>query len=106
MAEPAEPIDGGLLDDDTVTKALADLPGWERDGAALVRTAALPSFPAAISAVDRVAVLAEEADHHPDIDIRWRNLTFRCSTHSAGGITDRDLRLAAAISAVIESGQA
>jgi 4a-hydroxytetrahydrobiopterin dehydratase len=104
-----EPIDGGLLDDDAVTKALTDLPGWERDGDALVHAAALPSFPAAISVVDQVAVLAERADHHPDIDIRWRNLTFRCSTHSAGGITDKDLRLAAAISAaisvVVESGQ-
>ena len=86
-----------LLDDDAITSALTRLPSWERDGDALVRTAKLPSFPVAIGVVDRVAELAEERDHHPDIDIRWRTLTFRCSTHSAGGITDLDIALAAAI---------
>ncbi|GEL18549.1 hypothetical protein PA7_23860 [Pseudonocardia asaccharolytica DSM 44247 = NBRC 16224] len=48
--------------------------------------------------VDRVAEIAEQADHHPDIDIRWRTLTFRLSTHSAGGLTEKDLALAARIS--------
>ncbi|HEY9416557.1 MAG TPA: 4a-hydroxytetrahydrobiopterin dehydratase [Pseudonocardia sp.] len=91
-----------LLDPDTVTESLLLLPGWEREGDALVWTVALPDFPAAISVVDEVAVLAEQADHHPDIDIRWRTLTFRCSTHSAGGITRLDVNLAAAISKVVE----
>jgi 4a-hydroxytetrahydrobiopterin dehydratase len=92
-----------LLDDDAVTTALRDLPGWERDGDALVLTASLPSFPAAIALVDRVAEVAEGRDHHPDIDIRWRTLTFRCSTHSKGGITDLDTALAATISALVGS---
>ena len=87
-----------LLDDDAVTAALTGLPGWERDGGAIVLTAKLPSFPAAITVVDRVAEIAEDRDHHPDIDIRWRTLTFRCSTHSEGGITGLDTALAAAIS--------
>ena len=87
-----------LLDDAAIAAALRDLPGWEREGDALVRTAELPSFPAAITVVDRVAEIAEERDHHPDIDIRWRRLTFRLSTHYKGGITDRDLALARAIS--------
>jgi 4a-hydroxytetrahydrobiopterin dehydratase len=87
-----------LLDDAAITEALAGLPGWARDGDALVRTAKLPSFPAAIGVVDRVAEQAEAMDHHPDMDIRWRNLTFRCSTHSAGGITDLDVTLAGSIS--------
>ncbi|MGH3567230.1 MAG: 4a-hydroxytetrahydrobiopterin dehydratase [Pseudonocardia sp.] len=87
-----------LLDDAAIATALLDLPGWERDGDTLVRTATLPSFPAAIATVDRVAEIAEDRDHHPDIDIRWRTLVFRCSTHSAGGITDLDIALAAAIS--------
>jgi 4a-hydroxytetrahydrobiopterin dehydratase len=87
-----------LLDDAAVTAALDGLTGWVRDGDALVLTAKLPSFPAAITVVDRVAEIAESRDHHPDIDIRWRTLTFRCSTHSAGGITDLDTALAAAIS--------
>lgn len=90
-----------LLDDAAITAALTELPGWERDGDALVRTAKLPSFPAAIGVVDRVAEIAEAADHHPDIDIRWRTLTFRCSTHSAGGVTDLDTALAAAISSQV-----
>jgi 4a-hydroxytetrahydrobiopterin dehydratase len=95
-----------LLDDDEITSALGDLPGWERDGDALVRTADLPSFPSAIAVVDRVAAIAEERDHHPDIDIRWRTLTFRCSTHSAGGITQLDVELAASISQEIDAGNA
>jgi 4a-hydroxytetrahydrobiopterin dehydratase len=80
-----------LLDDAEISAALEGLPGWEREDNALVRTAELPSFPAAIAVVDRVAATAEERDHHPDIDIRWRKLTFRCSTHSAGGITELDV---------------
>ncbi|HEX4362869.1 MAG TPA: 4a-hydroxytetrahydrobiopterin dehydratase [Pseudonocardia sp.] len=93
-----------LLDDSAVTEALRELPGWAREGDALVRAAQLPSFPAAITVVDRVAELAERANHHPDIDIRWRTLTFRCSTHSAGGITDLDVQLAGGISASIAAG--
>jgi 4a-hydroxytetrahydrobiopterin dehydratase len=92
-----------LLDDAAVARALADLPGWERDGDAIVRTAQLPSFPAAIAVVDRVAEIAEERNHHPDIDIRWRSLTFRCSTHSTGGITELDVALAASISEQIDA---
>jgi 4a-hydroxytetrahydrobiopterin dehydratase len=95
-----------LLEDDEITAALGDLPGWEREDDALVRTAALPSFPAAIAVVDRVAAIAEERDHHPDIDIRWNTLTFRCSTHSAGGITRLDVELAASISQEIDAANA
>jgi 4a-hydroxytetrahydrobiopterin dehydratase len=95
-----------LLDDDEIDAALSGLPGWEREGDALVRSAALPSFPAAITVVDRVAAIAEERDHHPDIDIRWRTLTFRCSTHSAGGITELDVALALSISAEIDRANA
>jgi 4a-hydroxytetrahydrobiopterin dehydratase len=92
-----------LLSDDAVRTALDELPGWERDGDAIVRTAQLPSFPEAITVVDRVAAIAEQRNHHPDIDIRWRTLTFRCSTHSEGGITQRDVDLAAAISEQVEA---
>lgn len=92
-----------LLDDAAITAALDDLPDWERDGDAIVRTAKLPSFPTAIAVVNRVAEIAEDRDHHPDIDIRWRTLRFRCSTHSAGGITDLDVALARAISEQISA---
>jgi len=95
-----------LLDDDEITAALGGLPGWERDGDALVRIAELPSFPAAIAVVDRVAAIAEERDHHPDIDIRWRNVTFRCSSQSTGGITELDTALAASISQEVDAANA
>lgn len=92
-----------LLDDAAVRAALDDLPGWERDGDSLVRTATLPTFVAAIGVVDRVAGIAAARDHHPDIDIRWRTLSFRCSTHSAGGITELDTALAASISEELDA---
>jgi 4a-hydroxytetrahydrobiopterin dehydratase len=91
----------GTLDDAQVTAALADLPGWSGDATGLSRTAELPDFPTAITVVDEVAVQAELADHHPDIDIRWRSVTFACATHSEGGVTDKDLQLAQAISTIV-----
>jgi 4a-hydroxytetrahydrobiopterin dehydratase len=95
----------GLLSDTAIEQGLAGLTGWRRDGQAIVRTAELADFPQAIEVVDRVAVLAERADHHPDIDIRWRTLTFTCSTHSEGGVTAKDLDLASAIDATITEVQ-
>jgi 4a-hydroxytetrahydrobiopterin dehydratase len=92
-----------LLTDDQIQAELAHLPGWRQAGAALERTAELPSFPEAIQAVTRIAEVAENDDHHPDIDIRWRTLTFRCSTHSEGGVTAKDVQLAGEIDRVIEA---
>ena len=89
------------MSDDEINQELGRLGGWEREGDALVRTAELASFPAAIALVDRVAEVAEEMDHHPDIDIRWRTLTFRCVTHSAGGVTTRDIALANRIDRIL-----
>jgi len=92
-----------ILSDEEAGRRLNDLIGWQREGAEIVLTAELASFPQAIEVVDRVAVLAEAADHHPDIDIRWRTLTFRCSTHSAGGITAFDVTLAEEIDGVVDA---
>ncbi|SED58506.1 4a-hydroxytetrahydrobiopterin dehydratase [Amycolatopsis tolypomycina] len=75
--------------------------GWTRSGAVISREVELASFPQAIEVVNRVAELAEAADHHPDIDIRWRTLTFRLTTHSAGGLTAKDFDLAEQIDAVL-----
>lgn len=86
------------LTDAEIADALQKLPGWDRDGDSIVRTATLPDFEAAIAVVDRVADDAEAADHHPDIDIRYATLTFRLSTHSEGGLTAKDVDLAAQIS--------
>lgn len=90
-----------LWDDEQVKGALEGLTDWQRDGDAIARTAKLPSFPAAIEAVRAVAEIAEARNHHPDIDIRWRTVTFRCSTHSAGGITGQDVELAGEIDRVL-----
>lgn len=97
------PHQRGRLADAEVTKALASLPGWTRAGEAIERTFELPSFPAAISFVDRIAELAEAADHHPDLDIRYRKVRVVLSTHSEGGITGKDIGLAARIDEVVRS---
>jgi 4a-hydroxytetrahydrobiopterin dehydratase len=86
-----------VMDDDQVGAALQDLHHWRRDGDSLVRSVDAPTFLQGISLVDAVARAAEAADHHPDIDIRWRTVTFVLSTHSEGGITDKDVALAAEI---------
>ena len=85
------------LGDDEVAQALAGLPGWERRGDAIARTFVFPAFMDGIAFVNRVAHAAEAADHHPDVDIRWRRVTCALSTHDAGGITAADVRLAATI---------
>ena len=73
--------------------------GWREEDDALVREFELESFPAAIEFVRRLAELAERENHHPDIDIRYRRVLVRWSTHSAGGVTDRDREMAARTSA-------
>ena len=73
---------------------------WGEQENALVREFELPSFPAAISFVDRLAELAEGENHHPDIDIRYRKVTVRWTTHSEGGITEKDRELAERTSAL------
>jgi 4a-hydroxytetrahydrobiopterin dehydratase len=86
-----------LLDDDTIGSWLAGHDAWHRDGHAIRRTIDCVTFRAAIGVVDAIADAAETRDHHPDIDIRWRTLHVALSTHSAGGITGKDLELAAVI---------
>ncbi|SFP35828.1 4a-hydroxytetrahydrobiopterin dehydratase [Amycolatopsis arida] len=90
-----------LLNDEEIGKALGHLPEWRRVDGALERAVELPDFPTAIQVVNRVAEIAESENHHPDIDIRWRTLTFRLSTHSAGGITAKDVSLATEINGVV-----
>jgi 4a-hydroxytetrahydrobiopterin dehydratase len=93
-----------LLAEAEVEAALVERPAWHREGAELIRTIRCPTFRDAISLVDRVADVAEDADHHPDIDIRWRQVTFRLTTKAAGGLTDRDLKMVATIDALIPLG--
>jgi 4a-hydroxytetrahydrobiopterin dehydratase len=88
------------LPDDEIADRLATLDGWSRDGDEITATYELPSFPDAIEFVGRVAALAEAANHHPDIDIRYRKVRVALTTHDQGGITDKDFALAAEIDAV------
>ena len=88
------------LADAEIAKALAALPGWAREGDEIVKTFECGSFPAAISFVVQVGFLAEKADHHPDLDIRWRKVKVALSTHSAGGLTNLDFDLAGEIEAL------
>jgi 4a-hydroxytetrahydrobiopterin dehydratase len=76
------------------TAALAAVPLWARRGDAIVRTYQFKDFPAAVKFVDAVAVAAEQAWHHPDIDIRWNKVTLVLTTHDAGGLTNKDFDLA------------
>ena len=92
----------GLLDAKAVTEGLRGL-DWEREGDTLVRLIRRKDFSQAMVAVNEVAALAERANHHPDIDIRWNTVTLRLTTHSDGGLTDKDLALAAAIDAALAS---
>jgi 4a-hydroxytetrahydrobiopterin dehydratase len=90
------------LTDDEVRAGLEQLPEWERQGDEIGRVYELDSFPAAMEFVETVGELAESADHHPDIDIRYRNVRIALTTHDAGGLTAQDLALAAQIDAAAE----
>ncbi len=90
-----------VLSDEQVDAAAATLDGWQRADGALRRSVKFPTFLDGIDAVRRVAEHAEAADHHPDIDIRWRTITFALVTHSEGGITDKDVAMAGDIDRIV-----
>ena len=74
--------------------ALTTVPHWKKKTATIVRTVEFKDFPAAIKFVNLVAVRAEQAWHHPDIDIRWNKVTLVLTTHDEGGLTAKDFALA------------
>ena len=98
---PDEPT---VLSADEVTSALKELDGWTGDTDGIERSIECSSFPAAIELVRQVADVAEEMNHHPDIDIRWRTVRFAVSTHSAGGVTSLDAELARRIDGLAAGG--
>ena len=85
------------MSDTEVKAALADLPGWELAGNDIVREYKFADFVAAIAFVNQLADKAEAANHHPDIDIRWNKVRLALSTHSEGGLTEKDFALASEI---------
>ena len=95
MAAPDETMDPADL-----AHAVAELDGWSGDPTSITRTVEALSWLAGIDLVRRVAEVAEEEGHHPDIDIRWRRITFVLTTHDAGGVTRRDIDLARRIDAL------
>ena len=84
------------LNAEQVETNIADLPDWALNGDALQRTLAFEDFVGAMAFVTRVADLAEEMQHHPNIMIRYNKVTLTLSTHDAGGLTDRDFNFAKA----------
>ena len=83
-----------LLDAEEVGRQLRAIPGWRREPLSLRASYRAPDFATAARLVAELAGEAEAMDHHPDVDLRWRTVTLRCSTHSAGGITQLDVELA------------
>ena len=88
-----------LLKESEIRERLERVPGWAREGQELRRTWEFADFAAAMAFVNVVADLAQKANHHPDIDIRYSKVTLTLSTHDAGGLTARDFSLAETIGA-------
>ncbi len=85
------------LDDSEITDKLTSLPGWERDGEAIVREFDCGDFVGSVRFVDSLVGPAEDMNHHPDVEISWATVKLRLSTHSAGGLTAADFELAGRI---------
>ncbi|TQN31718.1 4a-hydroxytetrahydrobiopterin dehydratase [Haloactinospora alba] len=92
-----------LLEQQQIQDGLARLEGWEWDPESneIRRTVAMPSFMSGINLVTSVAHVAEQADHHPDMDIRFNRITFHQTTHAAGGVTQQDLDMASRIDELV-----
>jgi len=88
-----------------LAEGLRALPTWSGDTTGIERTVEAPDFLAAVALVSRVAELAEQMDHHPDIDVRWRRVRFALRTHDAGGTTALDLEQARRIDALAAAVQ-
>jgi 4a-hydroxytetrahydrobiopterin dehydratase len=88
------------LADADVEQALRELDGWERDGDTIRKSFERSSFAEAIAFVVQIGFLAEAANHHPDLDVRWRTVHVSLSTHDAGGLTELDMQLAGQIDGI------
>lgn len=86
-----------LLSQEELHVALKTLNGWNYRDNAIVKSYAFKDFVQAMRFVNTVAAAAESVNHHPDIDIRWNTVKLTLSTHSAGGLTDKDIHLATMI---------
>ena len=89
------------LSEDEIARELGQLDGWTKDGDAIRKQYTLGGFPDAIAFVTRLAFDAETADHHPDITINYKRVTLVFSTHSEGGLTQKDFDGARKVDALI-----
>ena len=89
-----------VLTDAEIQRELASLSGWQRNGTAIQRVFRFPDFKAAMQFVNKVADAAEQANHHPDIDIRYNTITMALVSHDSGGVTQRDVRMAGTINKI------
>lgn len=83
-----------------MTKSLSLLTEWVHEGKEIQRTFQFQNFATALAFVNRVGLLSEEANHHPDIDLRWGKVTLHLTTHSLGGLTQLDFALAEKINSL------
>lgn len=90
-----------ILTDTELHTLLAQLPDWTLREGSLARTWTFPDFTEAMLFVNRVAAIAERANHHPDIDIRYNRVFLSLVSHDAGGITSRDAAMARELDQVI-----
>lgn len=89
-----------VLTDAYVRRKLKSLPGWNIRGAAIRKVFKKKDFVQAMGFVQSVAMVAEKMDHHPEINVRWNTITLVLSTHSQGGITQKDISLAQQINSL------
>ena len=86
-----------VLTDAQIQQELSSLHGWQKNGTAIQRVFRFPDFKEAMKFVNQVAEAAEQANHHPDIDIRYNTVTMSLVSHDSGGVTQRDVRMAGVI---------
>ena len=91
-----------LLTGKEIKRSVRELDGWMIRGKVIRRNIEFADFAQAMGFVGSVALYAERAQHHPDITIRWNKISLSLSTHSAGGITKKDISLAREINTLIE----
>jgi 4a-hydroxytetrahydrobiopterin dehydratase len=89
-----------LLSDEEVGRKLGELTGWEREDGAIRKEFKGEDFKSSVDFVNRLTPVAEEMNHHPDLEISWNTVTVKITTHSEGGLTENDFELAARIDAL------
>ena len=85
------------LSEDEIEVRLGELEGWRREGDAIVKEFQLDDFVGSVDFINRVAPVAEEMNHHPDLKVSWNKVEVSITTHSEGGLTDNDFELAKSI---------